>query len=390
MPAISTPVQSRRAALLFTCAAAVPISCLADDASVLRAVVDKAIVPLMAQHQVPGMAVAVTVNGQVSFFNYGLASKAAKIPVREQTLFELGSVSKTLTATLTGYAIANGKLALDDNPGKYLPALRGTPIGKATLLHLGTYTAGGLPLQFPDEVTNDTMLPYFQQWKSEAQPGTQRTYSNPSIGLLGHIAAQALNRPFADVMEQNLLPKLGLFHTNFRIPEHERANYAWGYKRNDEPVHVNPGVFADEAYGIKSSASDVIRFVQVNINPGALEPTLARGVAATQVGYFQTGAMVQGLGWEQYPYPTALDSLLSGNSQDIIQKPNASKLLGGQPSDAPTLFNKTGSTGGFGSYVAFVPAKRIGVVMLANKNYPIPARVTAAHAILTQLAAQAK
>jgi beta-lactamase class C len=49
------------------------------------------------------------------------------------------------------------------------------------------------------------------------------------------------------------------------------------------------------------------------------------------------------------------------------------------------LINKTGSTNGFAAYVAFVPARRLGIVLLTNKNFPIAARVRAAFEILTQL-----
>src|SRR5690606_31673128 len=110
-------------------------------------------------------AVAVTVGDQPIFFNYGLASKEAHTLVDEATIFEIGSISKTFTATLALYAQALGKLSLDDHPGMYMPQLKGSAIDKASLLELGTYTAGGLPLQFPQEVSGtDGMMTYFQQW----------------------------------------------------------------------------------------------------------------------------------------------------------------------------------------------------------------------------------
>src|SRR5690606_1764294 len=252
--------------------------------------------------------------------------------------------------------------------------------------NLGTYTAGGLPLQVPDEVRNDQMIEYFQQWKPDFAPGTQRKYSNPSIGLFGHIGAIALQSEFSVAMENQLFPKLGLTNTFIRVPESAMANYAWGYNKANQPVRVNPGVLDAEAYGVKSTAADMIRFVQANNAPGELEKSIQRALEATHVGYFAVGEMVQGLGWEQYPYPIALDNLLAGNSPTMIWEPNSAKQLTPPriPSGA-TLYNKTGSTNGFGAYVAFVPERKIGIVILANRNYPIPARIKAAHGILEQL-----
>jgi beta-lactamase class C len=338
---------------------------------------------------VPGIAIAVTAGGQHYFFSYGVAVKADKRPVTQDTLFEIGSVSKTFTATLAAYAQLLGKMSLADHPGKYMPQLRGSAIDKATLLNLGTFTAGGLPLQLPKTVTNSAeMEAYFQHWQPSAAPGAQRLYSNPSLGLFGHITALAMNGDFADLIESEIFPKLDLHHSFIRMPASAMDNYAWGYDAHDKPIRVRPGVFDAETYGVKSTAADMIHFVEANIAPEALDMPMRRAVEGTHVGYFRIGAMVQGLGWEQYSYPVTLDQLLAGNSDAMIMKANkAAQLPAPQAASQPTLFNKTGSTNGFATYVAFVPAKRIGIVMLANKNFPIPARVAAAYAVLEELAA---
>lgn len=361
-----------------------------DPSARIAAAVERSYRPLLKEYDVPGLAVAVTRDGHSAVFSFGLADRERQRPVTRDTLFEIGSVSKTLTATLTAYAQALGRLSLADAPSRFLPPLRGSALDRVSLLDLGTYTAGGLPLQFPDGVTDAAaMFAYFREWRPTAPPGTQRRYSNPSLGLLGAATAAALGGDFSETMRTRLFPELGLGNSFIRVPEAERDRYAWGYGTGDRPIRVNPGVLDAEAYGVKASAADMIRFVEANIDPSRLDPPLRQAVEGTHVGYFRAGAMVQGLGWEQYSYPVSLERLQDGNAPAMtLEEQPAARLDPPQAPKADRLFNKTGSTNGFGSYVAFVPGKRIGLVMLANRAFPIPARIAAAHAVLEALAAE--
>lgn len=356
------------------------------DNGAIEALINDTIAPLMDEHRIPGMAVALSINGQQHYFNYGLANQEAEISVTDETLFELGSISKIFTAALAGHAQASGDLLLSDPASQHLADLKGSAFDEISLLELGTYTAGELPLQFPDTVKNEEqMIDYYRQWQPESAPGSHRLYSNPSIGLMGYLAAQRLGKPYEALMEATLFAPLGLEQSYIQVPGAEQENYAYGYSKEDEPIRVNPGVLDAQAYGLKSSAADVLTFVEAHMG-NTDDETLNQALAVTRTGYFAVGNMTQGLGWESYTYPVALEQLLEGNSLAMILEPNPAKRLTPPLEPRPEAFyNKTGSTNGFGGYVAFVPSEQIGIVMLANRNYPNQARIEAAHQIITAI-----
>lgn len=342
---------------------------------------------VMQQYNIPGLAIALTVDGQQHFYNFGVAAKDTQAKVSSDTLFELGSISKTFTATLATLAQVNGRLSLNDHPGQYLPQLKGSAFDQVTLMNLATHTAGGFPLQVPDAVQNtEQLMAYLQAWQPQYPAGSKRTYANPSIGMLGMITAKAVNKPFAEAMEQDLLPKLGLSNTWLTVPASKMPLYAQGYDKQDLPVRLQGGVLGTEAYGMKSSATDMLHFVEANMATAKVDEPIRQALAQTHAGYFKVGAMTQALIWEHYVYPASLNTLLEGNSNKMAYETQPVTAI--NPPIAPlqnAWINKTGSTNGFGGYVAFVPEKKIGIVILANKNYPNAARVKLAYGILSVL-----
>ncbi|WP_283200224.1 class C beta-lactamase [Rhizobium sp. BT03] len=363
-------------------------SAFAADETAVKAIADAAIEPIMAKYAIPGIAVAISADGRDHIFTYGVESKDTGKPVAPTTLFELGSISKTFTVTLASYAQTSGQLSLSHKVGKYLPGMAGKPFGDVALMNLATHTAGGFPLQLPDEVkTEKQLLGYFEAWQPSYAAGTQRSYANPSIGMLGRIVAKAMHGDFAGLMEGRLFAALGLKNTYIDVPKARQADYAQGYKRGGEPARMTPAMLSAEAYGVKSTAGDLIRFVGANMGTVKLGEKLQRAIADTHIGYFKAGAMTQDLIWEQYAYPAALNDLLEGNSPAMLKTMPVSELRPPMQPRDDVWINKTGSTNGFGAYVAFIPKQRLGIVILANKNYPNEDRVAAAYQILTALSA---
>jgi beta-lactamase class C len=352
---------------------------------VLRRAVDEAVAAVMTRNEIPGLVVGITTGGRHIVFNYGVAALDTRKPIDDGTLFEIGSVSKAFTATLASWAELGGHLAWSDAVANFLPSLRGTPFGAVRLINLATHTPGGLPLQVPATVTNDDQLmSYLREWRPTCAPETCRTYSNVSIGLLGLIAAQSLHQDFTTLAQDRLFPALGLSSTYIDVPGSRLADYAQGHTREGKPIRMKQGMLWAEAYGIKTTATDLLRFLDANIGPVDLAEDVQRAIALTHAGYFKAGVLTQDLIWEQYPVPVDLKTLLEGNSAQMSL--NATPATAIVPPLSPrteVLINKTGSTNGFGAYAMFVPSRRIGIVILANKNYPIEDRVSLAYRILS-------
>ncbi len=344
--------------------------------------------PVMKQFDVPGIAIGVTRDGKHSFYTSGLASRADNRAVTPDTIFELGSISKIFTATLAALAEDQGRLKLTDRVSGHL-CPDGCTIGNnMTLMDLATHRSGGLPLQVPDEIKDvKELVEWLKDWQPK-QPG-MRSYSNISIGMLGYISGMAMGMDYKQAAQSVLFPSFGLEHTWIEVPQSEAEKYAFGYDRKtNKPIRVTPGVLDSEAYGVKSTARDMLKVLDVELGKGEASDSLRRAVARTQEGQQKNAFFTQDMIWEQYAWPADLQAMTSGNGYDFILKPQPTEDI--RPPLAPqkdVILNKTGSTNGFGGYVAFVPSEKIGVVILANKNFPNDARVKATLSLIKAMTA---
>ncbi|MBF4427021.1 serine hydrolase, partial [Vibrio anguillarum] len=170
---------------------------------------------------------------------------------------------------------------------------------------------------------------------------------NPSIGLFGYIAALSLKEDYVSAMEKNVFPALSMSNTYIHVPDNKMKEYAFGYNANGEAVRVNPGVLDAEAYGVKSTSSDMVQYIKANLGLAVVATDMQQALVNNRTGFYQSSTFMQGLAWEMYPYPSQLSALLEGNSTDVIIKPQTIQI--NTPPTPPTngvWVNKTGSTSG--------------------------------------------
>ena len=368
-----------RAALFAAATLAMTLPALALDQQAFERIAKRVFDPIMTEFGIPGIAVGAVMDGETFVFTAGLANAKTGAPVTGDTLFELGSVSKLFTVTLAERAEHDGVLALDEPVAAYIGDLEGTALGDLTLAALATHATGGMPLHAPEGITTRAKLTaWLAHWRPAAPPAHTRSYSNLSIGLLGAIVADRLSTTYVEAMEGGLFPALGLQSTFVRVPEARMADYAMGMNRDGRPARMNPGFLVEEAYGVRSTVVDMTRFIAAELGAIEVDPDLAAAIVRTRTVYADTAYYAQAMIWEGYTWPVTLQGLKAGNALDMALKPQP--LIPRTPPAVPNgdmFWNKTGSTAGFGTYVAILPSQRIGLVVLANRSYPNPVRATA-------------
>lgn len=353
-------------------------------------IVEQLIPELMKKNDIPGMAVAVSYNDKDYFFEFGVQDKQSGAPVTQSTLFEVGSISKLFTATLASKSQLQGKLSFERPIEHYMSNLEGTSLGKVPVLHLATHTAGGFPLQLPNNVnTTNELENYYQTWQPKDAIGTQRAYANPSIGLLGMLTAKVNNTDFSTLLTNELLAPVGLTNTYLEVPPEALANYAWGNNKNGQRVRLNSSLLADEAYGIKTSNKDLLQFLKANFADSNSTALIDKAMLDTHASLFDTGMFHQALIWDKFQYPINPCTLKQGNSLEVIFNNVPVKQLNPATQGFKHYaLSKTGSTNGFGAYVIVIPHKKLAIAMLANKYYPIGERVKAAYKMVNQVLGQ--
>lgn len=380
--------MNRRSLGLITLSLAAPLPAAAMSEQTFQARAAEVFTPLVAKYDIPGLAIGVTWKGEHYLYTQGLADRAAGRAVSSDTLFELGSLSKTLNVTLAALAQEQSLLSLDDRVVVHIPELAKRPFGALSLMDLATHQSSGLPLQPPDQAIDDaSLMSWLTQWRPVAGSGHERAYSNVSIGMLGRISAKAFGQPYAQALHDHVLQPLGLHDTYVQVPAAQMNRYAYGYARQtNAAIRVSPGMLDAEAYGLKSDIDDMLRFIDISLGAVAVPDALSAAVAATHQGVTRTSQFTQAMVWERYPWPVSRERLLAGNAPAIALEPQpATRLSTRDTGEHRVLFSKTGSTNGFGGYIAFIPDEEIGLVLLTNRNVPLEARVDASLTLLEQV-----
>lgn len=268
----------------------------------------------LAATRTPALAIACFDHERiVRVATYGYADLAAQRPVTPDTLFEIGSITKTFTALAVLQAAEQGLLKLAGTVRDYLPWFAVQKYEPITIHHLLTHTAGlvGVIDKTPDIHSAVWAL---RETELGWSPGSRLAYSDAGYQILALILEAVTQLPFAEVIRRQIFAPLGMTASVATLTHAIRPRLAQGYRYlyDDRPTHVSqplvPATWIEVNSGdcsIASTAPDMARFGQMLLNRGA-------GVNGRILAPASYAAMVEHHGsasWFDYGYGIMLRTI---------------------------------------------------------------------------------
>ena len=276
---------------------------------------------ILNRHPAVGLAVGVVRDGRLTFFHgHGLADIASQTPVTEDTVFRIGSITKTMTAIAVMQLWEQGRIDLDAPANDYLHAYQLVParasFRPAKVCHLLTHTAGirevlhptgllrmhdlGETVPFGGEVPSRAEY-YHGGLRFDAEPGTRWMYTNHGFATLGQIVEDVSGMPLGHYFREHIFEPLGMADTDLVRSKQIQAHLATGYQLR----HNGARPIADYALvpvgggGVYSPPRDMARYLAALLGGGAnehgtiLKPATLAMMFAPQ---YQTDPRIPGMG----------------------------------------------------------------------------------------------
>lgn len=246
--------------------------------------IKRAVINLIDNQAAVGTVIAFLENGKEDYFVYGLANQLNKQAITKQSVFDIGSITKTFTSLLLADLVAKGKVKLEDPVQKFLPnsvrmpTYKGQPI---TLISLATHTSGlpSYPPNFePKDLLNSIasfgtkeLYAFLNSYQLTRGVGTPE-YSNLGVGLLGHTLTLITGKSYAQLVQEIILTPLQMSESSTTT---KSPYLTVGHVDNRAVAHWDLDVFAG-AGAVRSNAVDMMRYLkaQMSIQPASLKTAI--------------------------------------------------------------------------------------------------------------------
>jgi CubicO group peptidase (beta-lactamase class C family) len=261
----------------------------------------------MRETSTPGVAVGLLADGEEHLAGFGVTSVENPLEVTPDTLFQIGSITKTFTGTAAMVLVERGELDLDAPVRTYLPELKlfdEEVASRVTMRHLFTHTGGWIGDFFDDFGHGDDALARIVESLAglpQLTPlGEVWSYNNAGFYLAGRVIEVVAQKPYEHVVQELLLEPLGLESTFFFSEDVMTRRFAVGHLRNDEgpPTVARPwpiGRAHHAAGGIASTVKDLLRYARFQMSDG--EGVVRREtLAAMQTPQLHVGSTFDSVG----------------------------------------------------------------------------------------------